>query len=66
MGFVDDLWTLLLSDDEAEEQEALDRLLADEAATETALATFFVDESDSQLPQPRTGAPEAAPDQGPR
>ena len=38
MGFANDLWTVLLPDDETKEQEALDRLVEDDVAADVAFA----------------------------
>lgn len=45
MGFVDDLWTVLLSGDEAEEQAALDRLVVDDVAADLAFAMLSADKA---------------------
>ena len=42
MGFTDDLWTALLSDDQAEYDEAIERIAEDEVATAIAEETFIL------------------------
>lgn len=49
MGFVDDLWTALLSDEEVETQDALDRLGEDDAVAKAAAATLWADDAGGGL-----------------
>lgn len=42
MGFLDDIWTALLSDDRAEVGEALERISENEVATAVARSTLAV------------------------
>ena len=59
MGFVDDLWTALLSDDEAEEQEALDRLVEDDVTANVAFATLSTGSAATCQQESRTSTPVA-------
>lgn len=62
MGFVDDLWTALLSGDEAEEQEALDRLVEDDVTADIAFATLSTGSAATCQQRSRTSPPEADSD----
>ncbi|WP_419856140.1 hypothetical protein [Candidatus Poriferisodalis sp.] len=62
MGFVDDLWAVLLSGDEAEEQEALDRLVEDDVTADIAFAALSAGGAATYRQESRTSPPEADSD----
>ena len=68
MGFLDDIWTALLSDDHEEVGEALERISEHEVAAAVARATLAVqtDIDDALLDSPSTPSLEGSGDSGQR